>query len=236
MKSGRAQPRPYHAPVRNNVLPVDYMPLDTPAPLLEQVGVYLPYRPSRIAFDAAGEHPADEDESVLDPEPLILEPYPTARWTGVVIGLGVMAIIALGLACEKRDTTPRPVTGAPVTMRLLYPAHAGWIPTGITLDPEMIVHVHATGTVEAAPPDDMRAGYHAVPPAGRDPESHHPEPKQPGLALLGKVNAFPFLLGERQAFRVHEKGSKLMLGMNDANPNDNRGHWHVEITVHDEKP
>ena len=64
MKSGRAQPRPYHAPVRNNVLPVDYMPLDTPAPLLEQVGVYLPYRPSRIAFDAAGEHPTALVESV----------------------------------------------------------------------------------------------------------------------------------------------------------------------------
>ena len=64
MKSNRAQPRPYHAPVRNNVLPVDYMSLDTPAPLLDQVGVYLPYRPSRITFDAAGEHPTALVESV----------------------------------------------------------------------------------------------------------------------------------------------------------------------------
>ncbi|WP_342803841.1 strawberry notch family protein [Novosphingobium album (ex Liu et al. 2023)] len=64
MKSNRAQPRPYHAPVRNNVLPVDYSPLDAPAPLLEQVGVYLPYRPSRIVFDAAGEHPTALVESV----------------------------------------------------------------------------------------------------------------------------------------------------------------------------
>ena len=64
MKSNRAQPRPYHAPVRNNVLPVDYAPLDTPAPLLDQVGVYLPYRPSRISFDAAGEHPTALVESV----------------------------------------------------------------------------------------------------------------------------------------------------------------------------
>lgn len=64
MKSNRAQPRPYHAPVRNNVLPVDYAPLDTPAPLLDQVGVYLPYRPSRITFDAAGEHPTALVESV----------------------------------------------------------------------------------------------------------------------------------------------------------------------------
>jgi hypothetical protein len=64
MKSNRAPQRPYHAPVRNHVLPVAYSPLDTPAPLLDQVGVYLPYRPSRIVFDAAGEHPTALVESV----------------------------------------------------------------------------------------------------------------------------------------------------------------------------
>ncbi len=64
MKSSRPQPRPYHAPVRNNVLPVGYKTLRKPAPLLDQVGVYLPYRPSRIAFDAAGEHPTALVESV----------------------------------------------------------------------------------------------------------------------------------------------------------------------------
>ena len=64
MKSARPQPRAYHAPVRNNVLPVGYTRLDMPAPLLDQVGVYLPYRPSRIAFDAAGEHPTALVESV----------------------------------------------------------------------------------------------------------------------------------------------------------------------------
>jgi len=64
MKSSRAQPRPYHAPARNNVLPVGYTALDAPAPLLDQVGVYLPYRPSRIVFDAAGAHPTALVESV----------------------------------------------------------------------------------------------------------------------------------------------------------------------------
>lgn len=64
VKSSRAQPRPDHRPVRNNVLPVDYTPLDTPAALLDQVGVYLPYRPSRIVLDAAGEHPTALVESV----------------------------------------------------------------------------------------------------------------------------------------------------------------------------
>src|SRR3546814_13641210 len=63
-KSSPPRPRPIHAPIRNNVLPVAYSALATPAPLLEQVGVYLPYRPSRIVFDAAGEHPTALVESV----------------------------------------------------------------------------------------------------------------------------------------------------------------------------
>ena len=57
-------PRPSHAPVRNNVLPVGYQTLAAPAPLADQVGVYLPYRPSRIVFDTAGEHPTALVESV----------------------------------------------------------------------------------------------------------------------------------------------------------------------------
>ena len=56
--------RTYHAPVRNNVLPVSYQTLASPAPLAEQVGCYLPYRPSRIVFDVAGEHPTALVESV----------------------------------------------------------------------------------------------------------------------------------------------------------------------------
>ena len=63
-KSSRPAPRPYHAPVRNDVLPVGYAKLETPAPLLEQTGVYLPYRPSRIVFEKAGEHPTALVESV----------------------------------------------------------------------------------------------------------------------------------------------------------------------------
>ncbi len=56
--------RTYHAPIRNNVLPVSYKTLASPAPLAEQVGCYLPYRPSRIVFDVAGEHPTALVESV----------------------------------------------------------------------------------------------------------------------------------------------------------------------------
>lgn len=57
-------PRTFRAPARNNVLPVAYTALDTPAPLLEQAGVYLPYRPSRVIFETAGEHPTALVESV----------------------------------------------------------------------------------------------------------------------------------------------------------------------------
>lgn len=64
IKSSRPAPRTYHAPVRNAVLPVGYSRLETPAPLLAQTGVYLPYRPSRIVFDKAGEHPTALVESV----------------------------------------------------------------------------------------------------------------------------------------------------------------------------
>jgi hypothetical protein len=64
VKSAPARPRPSTTPARNNVLPVTYQKLDMPAPLLEQVGVYLPYRPSRIVFDSAGEHPTALVESV----------------------------------------------------------------------------------------------------------------------------------------------------------------------------
>ncbi|OYW84405.1 MAG: methylase, partial [Sphingobium sp. 32-64-5] len=59
-----AAPRIFRAPARNDVLPVAYTALDTPAPLLEQAGVYLPYRPSRVIFDTAGEHPTALVESV----------------------------------------------------------------------------------------------------------------------------------------------------------------------------
>lgn len=56
--------RTYHAPVRNDVVAVAYRTLPTPAPLADQVGCYLPYRPSRIVFDIAGEHPTALVESV----------------------------------------------------------------------------------------------------------------------------------------------------------------------------
>lgn len=59
-----AAPRIFRAPARNDVLPVAYSALEAPAALLEQNGVYLPYRPSRVTFETAGEHPTALVESV----------------------------------------------------------------------------------------------------------------------------------------------------------------------------
>lgn len=64
-KSARpAPPVAFHQPRRNDIKAVTYRPLENPAPLAEQSGVYLPYRPSRLEFDVAGEHPTALVESV----------------------------------------------------------------------------------------------------------------------------------------------------------------------------
>jgi predicted RNA methylase len=55
---------PIRAVQRNDVLPVDYKVLDDPAPAGEQVGIYIPYRPSRVSFATAGQHPTALVESI----------------------------------------------------------------------------------------------------------------------------------------------------------------------------
>lgn len=58
--------QPKTAVAKTNPTPaqVSYTPLDTPAPTGEQVGVYLPYRTSRMIFAAAGDHPTPLVESI----------------------------------------------------------------------------------------------------------------------------------------------------------------------------
>jgi predicted RNA methylase len=61
------QPRPVPAaPVRGAVeaVPLSYEVLAEPAPAAEQVGIYLPYRPSRIRIPGAAPHPTPLVESV----------------------------------------------------------------------------------------------------------------------------------------------------------------------------
>jgi hypothetical protein len=47
-----------------SIQPLVYQPLEAPAPMAEQVGHYLPYRPSRIAITGAADHPTPLVESV----------------------------------------------------------------------------------------------------------------------------------------------------------------------------
>ncbi len=56
------QPRPPAAAASSE--PCAYTALDAPAPIAEQVGHYLPYRPSRIVIPGAAEHPTPLVESV----------------------------------------------------------------------------------------------------------------------------------------------------------------------------
>jgi predicted RNA methylase len=61
--------RPLSAPTRTTVpsavvSPLAYATLETPAPIAEQVGHYLPYRPSRVAVEHASDHPTPLVESV----------------------------------------------------------------------------------------------------------------------------------------------------------------------------
>lgn len=55
---------PLRAIQRNDVLDVAYEVLDDPAPAAEQVGIYIPYRPSRVKFASAGQHPTALVESI----------------------------------------------------------------------------------------------------------------------------------------------------------------------------
>lgn len=76
VRSNRAAPvRTALTPKRNEVLPVRYRPLETPRPLGEQAGVYIPYRPSRIDLHDAGTHPTALVESVAMAS--IAAPIPT---------------------------------------------------------------------------------------------------------------------------------------------------------------
>lgn len=66
---GLSPRRPLAAPitraqVSNAIADIDYTVLADPAPVEEAVGVYLPYRPSRIAIGCACEHPTALVESI----------------------------------------------------------------------------------------------------------------------------------------------------------------------------
>jgi len=82
--------RPVAAPP--SILPLAYQPLEAPAAIAEQIGHYLPYRPSRITIQDAVEHPTPLVESVAmgsitAPVPEVVPQLPSA-----VIGNGILSV------------------------------------------------------------------------------------------------------------------------------------------------
>ena len=75
-----------------SILPLAYQPLEAPAPISEQIGHYLPYRPSRIAIHGAVEHPTPLVESVAMGS--ITAPVPEAvpQLPSGVVGNGILSV------------------------------------------------------------------------------------------------------------------------------------------------
>lgn len=63
LKSPKTRPVIVRQPDKNDILPVEYTVLETPAALGEQHGIYTAYRPSRIAITKSGQHPTQLVES-----------------------------------------------------------------------------------------------------------------------------------------------------------------------------
>src|SRR3546814_11697243 len=65
--ANRTKPVPlkvHPAAAAPSILPLEFTPLEAPAPIESQVGHYLPYRPSRISIANAVSHPTPLVESV----------------------------------------------------------------------------------------------------------------------------------------------------------------------------
>src|SRR3546814_15108978 len=81
-----------------------YSVLVDPAPVPEQTGIYLPYRPSRIAFEDAPVHPTPLVESVAmgsvaAPKPEVTPRLPAGWQAGALLSEA---------PCEKRVYATRP--------------------------------------------------------------------------------------------------------------------------------
>ena len=106
------------AKVASAIEPVAYTALSEPAPLGEQVGDYLPYRPSRMVFENAGEHPTALVESlamgsVSAPLPTYIPMLPAFTVSARVLSAAQLETIVyagqahqdwLAAAAEKSET------------------------------------------------------------------------------------------------------------------------------------
>ncbi len=93
------------------ILPLAYQPLEAPAPIAEQIGHYLPYRPSRIAIHGAGEHPTPLVESVAMGS--ITAPVPGAvpQLPSAVVGNGILSVAPVETLIYAASAHARDLSG-----------------------------------------------------------------------------------------------------------------------------
>ncbi len=94
------------------ILPLAYQPLEMPAPIAEQVGHYLPYRPSRIAIPGAVEHPTPLVESVAmgsitAPVPQAVPQLPSDLIARGVLSAAQAETLIYAASAHARDLTGR---------------------------------------------------------------------------------------------------------------------------------
>jgi len=157
------------------------------------------------------------------------ETSPRDEW-----GWPVRVATTIGLHTDKLLRDGARAVGRVRTKTIRVPADQTWTGTGIRVTQGMTVDMTATGEIEAAPATDPRAYYHRVPPQGRaERVSQTPEPKLPGLALLGRVgpNGRPFYIGSQPRVRIDSAEGELFLGINDDVVSDNAGEWTVRIAI-----
>lgn len=92
--------------------PLAYQALDAPAPIVEQVGHYLPYRPSRIAIPTATEHPTPLVESVAmgsipAPVPKAIPQLPAGLVERGALSAAQLETLIYAASAHDRDLTGR---------------------------------------------------------------------------------------------------------------------------------
>jgi hypothetical protein len=98
--------------VAPSVQPIAYQPLKDPAPIAEQVGHYLPYRPSRVAIAGAVDHPTPLVESVAmgsitAPVPVAIPQLPSNLITKGVLSAAQAETLIYAANAHSRDLAGR---------------------------------------------------------------------------------------------------------------------------------
>ncbi|MXO61406.1 strawberry notch family protein [Qipengyuania oceanensis] len=95
-----------------SILPLEFSPLEAPAPIESQVGHYLPYRPSRISIADAVSHPTPLVESVAmgsitAPVPEVVPQLPSSIIAGGVLSAAQAETLIYAASAHARDLPGR---------------------------------------------------------------------------------------------------------------------------------